>query len=123
MRIVGTNVIAPVVPLDTSDTHPSHEARWGKGGYRTVASAAERDAIPAPRREPGMLVYVELDRAVWQLGHDLQTWTLFTGGGGGGGALELPLALIDVQTGDLLRFADGMWRNAPETQITDGGNW
>lgn len=122
MKLIGTNVIAPVVPFSTTDAHPSHDARYGRGGYRTVASAAERDAIPAPRREHGMLVFVELDRAVWQLGEDLQTWTLFTGGGGGG-APEMPLALVNVQTGDLLRYSDGMWRNTPETSVTDGGNW
>ena len=72
--IPGTNVIAPVVPFDTTDVHPSHEARYGKGGYRTVATTADRDAIPSARLEAGMLVFVEADDAIYQLGADLTTW-------------------------------------------------
>jgi hypothetical protein len=81
-QIKGTNVAAPVVPFDTTDVHPSHEARYGKGGYRTVATTVERDAIPAARREAGMLVYVSADGgSLWQLGADLETWTEFASGG------------------------------------------
>jgi hypothetical protein len=81
-EIKGTNVIAPVVPFSTDDVHPSHEARYGRGGYRTVATIAERDAIPAPRLEAGMLVYVSAGSgSLWQLGADLETWTEFSSGG------------------------------------------
>jgi hypothetical protein len=79
-QIKGTNVVAPVVPLDTADVHPSHEARYGKGGYRTVATLAERDAIPAPRREAGMLVFVQADDKIYQLSADLLAWEEFSGG-------------------------------------------
>lgn len=82
-EIKGTNVVAPVVPLDTADVHPTHAAAYGLGGYRTVASDADRDAIPAPRREQGMLVFVTGTGQTWRLGADLTTWTE---GGGGGGA-------------------------------------
>jgi hypothetical protein len=75
--IKGTNVLAPVVPFDTTDAHASHEARYGKGGYRSVADIAERDAIPALRREAGMLVCVLTDGKVWKLGDNLTTWTEF----------------------------------------------
>jgi hypothetical protein len=80
--IKGTNVIAPVVPFDTADVHPSHDARYGKGGYRTVATLAERDAIPAPRREAGMLVFVTADETTWRLAADLTTWQSYTADGG-----------------------------------------
>ena len=73
--IKGTNVLAPVVPFDTTDSHASHEARYGKGGYRSVADTAERDAIPALRREAGMLVCVLTDGKVWKLGDNLTTWS------------------------------------------------
>jgi hypothetical protein len=79
-KIPGTNVIAPVVPFDTADVHPSHDARYGKGGYRTVATLAERDSIPAPRREAGMLVFVEADEKTYQLDGDLATWSEFKSG-------------------------------------------
>ena len=75
--IKGTNVLAPVVPFDTTDSHASHEARYGKGGYRSVADLTERDAIPALRREAGMLVCVLTDGKVWRLGDNLTTWTEF----------------------------------------------
>jgi hypothetical protein len=73
--IKGTNVLAAVVPFDTTDSHASHEARWGKGGYRSVADASERDAIPALRREAGMLVMTISDGVTWRLDANLTTWT------------------------------------------------
>jgi hypothetical protein len=79
-KIKGTNVVAPVVPLDTADVHPSHEALYGKGGYRTVATTAVRDAIPAPRREAGMLVHVVADGKVYKLLSDLASWEEFKSG-------------------------------------------
>ena len=82
--IVGQNLIAPVVPFSTADVHPSHLALYGKGGLRTVADTTERDAIPAARREAGMLVYVTSLAAYQHLGSDLTTWTAFSAGGGGG---------------------------------------
>jgi hypothetical protein len=73
--IKGTNVLAPVVPFDTTDAHASHEARYGKGGYRSVADTAERDAIPALRREAGMAVFVTSLQKEYRLGSDLTTWS------------------------------------------------
>jgi hypothetical protein len=84
--IPGTNVVAPIVPLDTADVHPTHEALYGKGGYRTVATTAERDAIPAARREEGMLVHVVADSTAYRLSANLTTWTVFNTGGGGSSA-------------------------------------
>ena len=78
--IQGTNIVAPVVPLDTADVHPTHEALYGKGGYRTVATTVERDAIPAARREAGMLVFVTADSQRYRLGTDLATWTVDAAG-------------------------------------------
>ena len=73
-QIRGTNVLAPIVPFDTTDSHASHEARYGKGGYRSVADIPERDAIPALRRESGMLVLTISDGIVWRLNDNLTTW-------------------------------------------------
>lgn len=77
-QIKGTNVLAPVVPFDTTDSHASHEARYGKGGYRSVADTTERDAIPSPRREAGMLVLTLSDGKMWKLASDLTTWSEFS---------------------------------------------
>ena len=76
--IKGTNVLAPVVPFDTTDSHASHEARYGRGGYRSVADIAERDAIPQLRREAGMLVWVIDTQKAWRLNDNLTTWTEVT---------------------------------------------
>jgi hypothetical protein len=46
---------------------------YGKGGYRTVATTADRDAITVQRRTSGMLVYVDGDE-IYRLGDDLTTW-------------------------------------------------
>jgi hypothetical protein len=74
-QIRGTNVIAPVVPFDTADPYPSHVAAYGKGGYRSVAGIADRDAIPALRREVGMVVWVTAVQKEFRLESDLATWT------------------------------------------------
>ena len=75
--IKGQNVLAPVVPFDTTDSHPSHLALYGKGGYRSVADTTERDGIPQPRREAGMLVLTLSDGKTWKLSADLSSWSEF----------------------------------------------
>ena len=55
----GTKIIAPIVPPTDADVFPTHSAEYGKGGFRSVADIAARDAIPEGRREVGMRVYVE----------------------------------------------------------------
>lgn len=76
--IKGTNVLAPVVPFDTTDVHPTHEALYGRGGYRSVATTAERDAIPSTRREAGMLVWCIDTQKAWRLDASLTAWTEVT---------------------------------------------
>ena len=57
-NIQGTNVTSGITPFTTADTFPTHYAEYGKGGFRTVNTIEERNAIPYERREAGMLVYV-----------------------------------------------------------------
>lgn len=57
-NIQGINIAAPVAPYTTDDVYPSHFALYGKGGWRTVATLAERNAIPFDRLELGMIVCV-----------------------------------------------------------------
>lgn len=54
----GTTVISPIRPPDSADNYPTHEAIFGKGGLRSVPNIAARDAIPAARREAGMVAIV-----------------------------------------------------------------
>ena len=60
--IKGTNVASKIVPYTTSDNYATHDEEYGRGGYRTVNTVAEMNAIPADRRKEGMLVYVKNDK-------------------------------------------------------------
>lgn len=75
---VGTVLLAPIIPNDTADEFPTHYAEYGKGGWRSVATTDERDAIPADRRESGMAVRVLADDITYILGDDLTTWSAST---------------------------------------------
>lgn len=48
-----------IAPTESGDTHPTHSEEYGRGGYRSVDSIMDRDAIPNARRTEGMLVYVK----------------------------------------------------------------
>ena len=71
------------------DVYPTHEAKLGKGGYRTVANIAERDNITYERCEEGMLVTVLEDDTnnnktttyiLKQNTRDSRTWEKFNNG-------------------------------------------
>lgn len=57
-ELKGTNIAAPIVPFTDQDIFATHEAQYGKGGYRTVKEISDLDKIPEPRLEEGMIVYV-----------------------------------------------------------------
>jgi len=63
----GVNIAAPVLPYTTGDVYPTHHARYGKGGYRTVADIAERDSIMPQRLEMYMLVCTQSDGKLYRL--------------------------------------------------------
>lgn len=67
-ELKGTNVAAPVVPFTSDDKYATHDAAYGKGGFRSVATIAERDAIPADRKTEGMVVRVQVEKKhyVWE---------------------------------------------------------
>lgn len=56
-----------IAPSDSADLYPSHTEEYGRGGYRSVANAAARLAIPPDRRLEGMLVN-QIDTGItWKL--------------------------------------------------------
>jgi len=57
-ELKGTVIASRIVPSDSLDTYATHDADYGRGGYRSVADLAERDSIPEPRRKVGMKVFV-----------------------------------------------------------------
>jgi hypothetical protein len=89
--ISGTYVGSGLSPGNTLNTHETHRAKYGQGGYRTVATTTERNQIPPLRREEGMLVYVIADGLIYILkpGAPLTgnttngNWDIFNTGGGG----------------------------------------
>ena len=61
-ELKGTNVASKIVPYTDSDEYATHDEKYGVGGYRTVDSVSEMNAIPAARRKEGMLVNVKGDK-------------------------------------------------------------
>jgi hypothetical protein len=86
-NILGTNVSSPIVPFTTADEFPTHDAKYGKGGFRAVATIDERDAITTYRKDPGMFVYVIATEKLYVYKND--TWVEWLGGGGGNSISEV----------------------------------
>jgi hypothetical protein len=66
-NLPGTNVVAAIVPFTENDKYATHDAKYGKGGYRSVADINARNAIPPDRRSIGMTVRTTDDNIVWIL--------------------------------------------------------
>ena len=84
-EIKGTNVASKIVPYTDSDEYATHDEKYGVGGYRTVDSVSEMNAIPAARRKEGMLVYVKNDR-YYRLNSSNTFEDAGIGSSGGGGS-------------------------------------
>lgn len=80
-KLQGTNISAKICPWDSEDTYASHDSMYGKGGWREVATIAERDRVTSPRRTAGMAVYVTETSTLYILNSDLLTWRVFSDGG------------------------------------------
>ena len=57
-ELKGTVVASPIVPYSSEDTFATHYAKYGKGGFMSVSTISDRDAIPEARREEGMFAFV-----------------------------------------------------------------
>lgn len=82
----GTIVAAGIVPTSSEDTYPTHDSKYGAGGWREVATVSERNNIPRDRMREGMVVYVVATTKNYQLSTKGQTaagdeWTELRGGG------------------------------------------
>lgn len=78
-------ITGPISPTDTLDLYATHLASLGQGGYRSVLTLVDRDAILPLRREAGMVVYViETQKEYRLVGGILNTnWSEISGTGGG----------------------------------------
>ena len=64
-QLLGTNIIAPIVPGSTDDTFPTHIDLYGKGGYRAVSGINDLYDIPEERTSQGMMVQTYVDGKFW----------------------------------------------------------
>lgn len=122
MPIEGTVQVSGIIaPSSTADTYPVTDPQYGLGGLRTVSTVLERDAIPAERRQPGMIVYVSSVGEWYALANDLSAWAAFTPGS------TLPIVITSPAEGDLLVFKSSIttFENAPRDEVLDmdGGNF
>ena len=99
-----------IAPTDAADTFATQDEAYNRGGYRSVADIAERDAITPDRRKEGMLVNVLSDSTVYKLtgGIDNVNWEV---DGGGSEASEALIVKILQRYTDLIR---------PPTVVFDG---
>ena len=91
----GTLVSSTIRPLSTNSSMATAVANEILGGYHTVNTYTDRDAITYDRRTFGMLVYVLNTDEFYQLKtinsanlSDNLNWTLVTFSGGGGSGTE-----------------------------------
>lgn len=80
----SVRVTGLIAPSDDTDNYPSHHAKWGKGGLRSVADLTERNNISTDRREEGMVVFVQSSSLMYQLvgGITNGDWIAFSPSGG-----------------------------------------
>lgn len=81
-------ITGPISPTDTLDLYATHLASLGQGGYRSVLTLVERDAILPLRREAGMVVYVIENQKEYRLVGGIlnSNWSEIVAGTGGGTA-------------------------------------
>lgn len=87
----GTILASRIVPSDSLDTYATHDADYGRGGYRSVANLTERDEITEPRRKLGMKVFVSDIGKEYQLigGIANENWIEVNTGTGSGGSVDI----------------------------------
>ena len=71
-KIKGINVSSTIVPFGSDDNVATHEAQYGKGGYRSVQNYSDLNLIPSSRLEDGMLVFVKSTNKFYQYGGNLK---------------------------------------------------
>ena len=101
MAILGSVAITGfVAPTSELDIYPSHKALYGHGGYRTVQTIIDRDAITEQRREEGMVVYVvETDTSyILKGGIENIHWTINSGSGGSDASIVIITTTSSIES-------------------------
>jgi len=122
--LIGTLLTAQIVPTDSQDTFPTHVDTYGKGGYRTVETLADRDAISVERRTIGMMVNViSENNALYQLRDGITNghWV----SANFGGSTKRKVSFSNINTVTIPNVNDFMivnvWETAPSNQSTYNG--
>lgn len=78
----SVRVTGLLAPTDTSDTYAVTDEHYNRGGYRSVLTVSERDAITPDRRKEGMVVCITSSFLYYTLigGILNQHWVLWTPG-------------------------------------------
>lgn len=76
-NIPGVNVAGGITPYTTEDKYPSHYAKYGHGGYRTVETISDLYSISDERKENGMLVYVSETNQIFKYNQKTKEFELF----------------------------------------------
>lgn len=74
-NLKGTNVASGLTPFSSLDDYATHDALYGKGGYKSVATLAERDKIPKTRLTDGCMVFVRENNSKYVYNAETQTFT------------------------------------------------
>lgn len=106
MNIEGINLPSTIVPFTTEDKYATHDEQYGKGGYRTVSTVSEMNAIPSQRRKEGMLVRVAAEQSYYILKNGNFVKEEF---GGSGGTGDTTLNYIEI---DYMRILE-IYNNTP----------
>lgn len=73
-NIKGTNIASLIAPFTTDDAYPTHDAKYGKGGYKTVNTIIERNDIPVQRLSDGCICYVKDEDQEYRWDAEESTW-------------------------------------------------
>lgn len=105
-----------VAPTDSTDTFAVTDEFYNRGGYRSVADLAARDAITPDRRKVGMLVRVTTDGKIYYLNGGLTNadWVELQMGAGG---------LQAVTTAERLAMTPGAWTTVLDTDLALMFTW
>lgn len=103
--LIASNII-PAMSDGAIQDHATHIAKYGKGGWREVATIADRDAITDARCEVGMSVYVTSEKKLYILSSldtsttpYTKTWSLFSAGG----VVEMPTP-SETESGNIVQY-------------------
>ena len=100
----GTRVTATIVPNDSLDVYPTHDAAFGRDGYRSVSTITQRNAIKTSLRKEGMEVYVKADSTIYQLRNGITNSNWFNTGS---------TASNGILTVDTMKGSNSNWLAGP----------